>query len=345
MSEDGSVGPEGNISRVLEASALRQYLQRTEVRLSTMHRIAGVFLNGAGLLVLIPILYGTSSSNIIAYGLKYDGGSDSGAALTGTMVGLSILVSIPLVSIYLLLRELVLFYFAPSHFEQVSNLRSHPRFVLSGLAFPVNDSPSYKSEILSIQREEDSLQNFVLGESARGKGYFKGILKDTQGQVIPPYRQQYWDGRDADPDNFTLLNVAFGLTATFDRDLVREAAKAEVSTVRHALILRRLVLRYSKALLLAVWTTLVMLVASAVSDSESLVYGTAGLVISFVGLVGASVSVVLVSLPIRWIASLEGMERDSVRDPDLFRYERGVRVACGFAIAAFSASVALGLWA
>src|SRR5690349_11344215 len=35
---------------------LRAFLQRGEVRLSTMHRIAGVFLNGAGLLFLIPIL-------------------------------------------------------------------------------------------------------------------------------------------------------------------------------------------------------------------------------------------------------------------------------------------------
>lgn len=31
---------------------LRAYLQRAEVRLSTMHRIAGAFLGGAGLLTL-----------------------------------------------------------------------------------------------------------------------------------------------------------------------------------------------------------------------------------------------------------------------------------------------------
>jgi hypothetical protein len=33
---------------------LRTYLQRAEVRLSTMHRIAGAFLGGAGLLLLLP---------------------------------------------------------------------------------------------------------------------------------------------------------------------------------------------------------------------------------------------------------------------------------------------------
>lgn len=38
-----------------DALALRAYLQRGEVRLSTMHRVAGAFLSGAGLLLLLPV--------------------------------------------------------------------------------------------------------------------------------------------------------------------------------------------------------------------------------------------------------------------------------------------------
>jgi len=37
-----------------ERQALRAFLQRGETRLSTYQRVAGVFLNGAGLLVLLP---------------------------------------------------------------------------------------------------------------------------------------------------------------------------------------------------------------------------------------------------------------------------------------------------
>lgn len=36
-------------------NAMRAFLQRSEVRLSTMHRIANAFLSGAGLLVLFPV--------------------------------------------------------------------------------------------------------------------------------------------------------------------------------------------------------------------------------------------------------------------------------------------------
>lgn len=35
-------------------NALRAYLQRAKAKLSTMHRIAGAFLGGAGLLLLLP---------------------------------------------------------------------------------------------------------------------------------------------------------------------------------------------------------------------------------------------------------------------------------------------------
>ncbi len=44
------------MEKIEEHAAMRAYLQRAEVRLSTMHRVAGVLLNGAGLLFLFPVL-------------------------------------------------------------------------------------------------------------------------------------------------------------------------------------------------------------------------------------------------------------------------------------------------
>jgi len=40
-----------------ERNAMRSYLQRAEVRLSTLHRIATAFIGGAGLLVLLPVFF------------------------------------------------------------------------------------------------------------------------------------------------------------------------------------------------------------------------------------------------------------------------------------------------
>ncbi len=48
-----------------EKIAMRAYLQRCEVRLSTMQRIAGVFLNGAGLLVLLPVFFKDAITNVL----------------------------------------------------------------------------------------------------------------------------------------------------------------------------------------------------------------------------------------------------------------------------------------
>ena len=39
-----------------ERAAMRGFLQRCEVRLSTMHRVATALLSGAGILVLLPAL-------------------------------------------------------------------------------------------------------------------------------------------------------------------------------------------------------------------------------------------------------------------------------------------------
>src|SRR5690606_38026930 len=40
-----------------ERGAMRSYLQRAEVRLSTLHRIGVAFISGAGLLFLLPVFF------------------------------------------------------------------------------------------------------------------------------------------------------------------------------------------------------------------------------------------------------------------------------------------------
>ena len=47
MADDGALTAD-------ERAAMRAFLQRCDVRLSTMHRVATALLSGAGILVLLP---------------------------------------------------------------------------------------------------------------------------------------------------------------------------------------------------------------------------------------------------------------------------------------------------
>ena len=62
-----------------ERSAVRAYLQRSEVRLSTMHRVASALLSGAGLMVLLPAVERDSVVSVVR------------ALLTGRIDGVRIL--------------------------------------------------------------------------------------------------------------------------------------------------------------------------------------------------------------------------------------------------------------
>src|SRR4051794_34504074 len=49
-----------------DAVEYRAYLQRGETRLSTLHRVAGAFLSGAGLLTLLPVLLSSTFTTLLA---------------------------------------------------------------------------------------------------------------------------------------------------------------------------------------------------------------------------------------------------------------------------------------
>jgi hypothetical protein len=78
--------------------------------------------------------------------------------------------------------------------------------------------------------------------------YFNG---DEEEMLL---RQHHVDRTLKEIDGF---NAALGLAGFLDQSLYQEVAKAEVSLVRHALKLRRLVLRYFQALLILIWTSII----------------------------------------------------------------------------------------
>jgi hypothetical protein len=136
--------------------------------------------------------------------------------------------------------------------------------------------------------------------------------------------------------------VAFGLAGLKDRPLLEEVAKMEISLVRHGLHLRRLVLRYLKAFLLFIFTSLVLLAASSSAGLSGITSkgpeAWQMAVLFFAFCVLGYVAPLLIRWPIRWIAALAPASHDHDPmqwDDHIVDFERMVTyVACFMAVLA-----------
>src|SRR5687768_5024416 len=99
-----------------ERNAMRSYIQRSEVRLSTLHRVATAFISGAGLLLLIPVFFKDAVDSLLAVLLAQAGNqfSNLGGVLGWALTALLFLcllyplllsLVIPLYGVYLLLKD------------------------------------------------------------------------------------------------------------------------------------------------------------------------------------------------------------------------------------------------
>ena len=106
-----------------ERAAMRAFLQRCEVRLSTMHRVATALLSGAGILVLLPAVERDAVLQVMRVLLE------GPVTVTRGLLAVSVLLSIALaiVVLWLLIIELTRFYFHSNHRseEHTSELQSH----------------------------------------------------------------------------------------------------------------------------------------------------------------------------------------------------------------------------
>jgi hypothetical protein len=102
------------------------------------------------------------------------------------------------------------------------------------------------------------------------------------------------------------IGMALSLAGSLDMSLAGEVARMETSICRHVLLLRKLVLRYGKALIIFVWTTIIMLIASAMMNRTTVVddLHTGLIYIQAIFLFWALSCVYLLRLPKRWIQNL-----------------------------------------
>jgi len=272
-----------------ERNAMRAFLQRCEVRLSTLHRIATAFIGGAGLLLLVPVFLKDAFDSILAVLLTslpnhFPGLDGVGVALTiilFILLGYPLLVSLwvplfglyQLFGLYHLIKDVVHFYFTiytPGFPAGLLN----PTFALSGVMFSWDESERAKQEAMenqygaAMENQYGAAQmGFMIPFSQEKQElYFDTIMEQSKGEIVPETRRiETLVGLNVLPEDYDVeqvnrFNAAFGIARSLDRTLAQEVAVTEMSLARHVLYLRRLVLRYVKTLLMFLWTTIVTLI-------------------------------------------------------------------------------------
>jgi len=304
----------------------RAYLQRGETRLSTLHRVAGAFISGAGLLTLLPLLVGGTFSGLLALIVFYaDPGLPLPASAQRWLALLPVLASVtlPLAALYLLIQDLILFYFTARTFRRDTNGLIYPRFVLSGIM--VSESSLQDAGALLRARDDEYVRNLLVPSPSALR---RRILKEAQS--IGDLRTSTMN----DHENLLaeeLRDYVLRQTGSHERSLAQEAAKMEASIARHLRFLRGLVLRYAKAFLLTIATTVVTLGASGVLtllrpvDGQRLV-GVNGEYVWLATLAiyaaWALVSTIIVRKPVIWLYADSSNSKANRTPQSLLNFER-----------------------
>lgn len=335
-----------------ERNAMRAYIQRSEVRLSTLHRVATAFISGAGLLLLIPVFFKDAIDSLLVVLLSQAGNQFSslgglwGWLLTALLFlcllyPLLLSLVIPLYGVYLLLKDMVHFYFTiytPGFSKDLYN----PTFALTGIMFSVDESAAAKRDVMRYQYETTRMGFMIPFSKERSELYFDTIINRTDGHIIPASRDlEKLKTLDVLPPEYDenavkRFNAALGIARSLDRTLVEEVAVTEMALVRHVLYLRRLVLRYVKTLLMFLWTTIIsFMILPLLRDPHF-----PPLVILSLGyLVWALAVMRVMNFPIYWI--YRHLHDDSAADhvdPQLMLMQMTLRRYCYLAV--FTAALA-----
>ncbi len=319
-----------------ERAAIRAFLQRCEVRLSTLHRTATALLSGAGLLVVLPIVAKDSMTGIVRSLLIGERSLFDGLLLLA--VGAVLLV--PGVALWLVFRDLTRFYFHANHVGDQSDATFTLRFTLTSLRLPVDELAASSASALATARSADGAIELLVpaNDAARRR-------IDRQLHVYDAGRSRVM-ATDADR-----AEAMFELAAAHSRSLVEEVAKVEHGMARHTLRLQGIVLRYVKALLALLVTAAAVYagdaaVAGALATGDG-VHAIEAIWLSAILLLWAPAVVLAVKSPVRWIEQLARSEASSstavANDPEFTFVERVTLRIVGVAGVASAAALAAAI--
>ncbi len=308
---DGGVGAGGLTTE--DRAAMRAFLQRSEVRVSSVHRAATALLSGAGVLVLLPALGRDALVTASRALLAADRTVASALLLVSVIVMLAAIVTV----LWLLLVELTRFYFHSNHLAGPDGMAFAPRFGLSSLRLPSDELSATGTALLAAGRAADTSVELLVPPNDRARRRIDRQVAAHAGAAAP--------GDDAERASGLLA-----LVGAHDHGLAEEVARAEYGMARHTQRLQVIVLRYMKALLVVITSLLVVLALAGVLEEPSPAGDAADRWATVLMLVWSPAVMVAASSPIRWLGALlqnEGATRTGIRyDPELTRLERVMAV-------------------
>lgn len=311
-----------------ERAAIRAFLQRSEVRLSTVHRVATALLSGAGLMVLLPAITRDSIVSVVRALLSNELDAVH-LCLIGAMVAL---LALPFAALWLVLRDITLFYFHAQHHHHDGQDTFTPRFTLTALRLPADEIDADTRVSLHDMRLLPSTIELLVPSNDAARERIDRQL-DAYGGL----------GRHDHEGDLGRAHGLFELAASRDRALIEEVAKVEHGMARHILRLQVIVLRYVKALLAFLTTALAVFTSAAVLEETSTVGPTQELWLVCITALWSPSIVAVATAPVKWLDGLlrsEGARSSAAaNDPELTKVERIAVWAAG--IAWFLVTVAL----
>ena len=315
-----------------ERAAMRAFLQRSEVRLSTMHRVATALLSGAGILVLLPAV-GRDSITAVMRALL-------GGPITFTRgaLALAVVVSIgaALAVLWYVLVELTRFYFHSNLIDHGERKAFTPRFTLTGLRLPSDELGEASTATYDTVHTAPRNVRLLVPPNAKARRRI-----DQQLAAYPALRE----AKNAN-DDLGRAEALLELAASRRRTLLDEVAKVEYGIARHMLRLQVIVLRYVKALLAVITTAIATYAGAAAINGDSLATLPEQRWVAGAMLVWAPTVMFVVTAPVHWLESLlraEGATHTALRrDRELVRLEDATaKIATVSWVAAMAAMITL----
>jgi len=316
---DGVTEPSVDSPTADERGAIRAYLQRSEVRLSTIHRVGSALLSGAGLMVLLPAVERDSVTTVL--GALLSGDVDLVRVLLSVAVCAA--VALPFTALWLLLRDLTQFYFHANHIRHDDGEAFTPRFTLTGLRLPQDELGAASTDELDRTRVEPHVIELLVPAN------------DESRRRIDMQIAAYGGLGASEPmTDVGRASSIFELAASRGRGLFEEVAKVEHGMARHVLRIQVIVLRYVKAVLAMLTTALTAFALAAVIEHHPLVSSGDEAWLAVILLAWAPVAMFAITSPVRWLERLlrsEGATHTAVsEDRELTRLEDvTVRLAIG----------------
>ncbi|MGY3132314.1 hypothetical protein ACVWZM_002996 [Bradyrhizobium sp. USDA 4501] len=307
-----------------DPGGLRAFLQRAETRLATMHAVAAAFIGGAGLLALFPVILRDAISTV----LKVLIAQISAGSPVDMMWAFpfALILVIPIHSLYLLLQQLVELYFVPQ--ARQTEEKFFP-FLTIGAILPATDEPGHDLVLDDLLAKENLSIVMPGGEAAHSENIRLKHVRKTFPKMADslPIENQPYPPSDNQPD---LFRVAAGIASVELHSLSAQAARVIAILIKTNISVRVIVIRYAKALIVFVWSTLFIFLMNSITQSNEMLgeYRKGWLVI--LGLIWVAVTPTLTATPLRWLRRLGKPAGQSGlhSDAHFFQFEAAVYSAC-----------------